>query len=92
MAKVEYTYTLNKVRCTKATKAAILCARNGKTFWVPQSVVHDDSEVYKEGDEGKLVVQLWFAEKEGWSSRDEDEPEPMDAVDGLKAINRKFGR
>ena len=92
MAKAEFTYTLNKVRCAKATKAAILCVHKGREFWVPQSVVSDDSEVYKEGDEGKLVAQLWFAEKEGWSSREEGEPEPTDTVDGLKAINRRFGR
>jgi hypothetical protein len=92
MARAEFTYTLDRVLCKKATKMAILCARKGKEFWVPQSVVHDDSEVYKEGDEGRLVVQLWFAEKEGWAQRDENEPGPMDAVDGLKAIGRKFGR
>lgn len=92
MAKAEYTYTLDKVRCIEGRPKAIRCSRNGKTFWVPQSVVHDDSEVYKEGDEGKLVVQLWFAEKEGWTSREEKEPEPTDTVDGLKAINRRFGR
>jgi len=39
----------------------------GRTFWVPKSVVHDDSEVYKDGSSGKLVVQEWFAEKEGWA-------------------------
>jgi hypothetical protein len=92
VARAEYTYTLDGVYCKKATKAAILCARKGKQFWVPQSVVHDDSEVYKEGDEGKLVVQLWFAEKEGWDHTEDREPEPMDTVDGLKAISRKFGR
>jgi len=35
-------------------------------FWVPKSVLHDDSEVYGKGHEGKLVVQRWFGEKEGW--------------------------
>lgn len=34
--------------------------------WVPQSCVHDDSEVEHDGDEGDLVVKTWFADKEGW--------------------------
>lgn len=36
-------------------------------FWVPKSVIHDDSEVYGgEGAAGELVVKRWFAKKEGW--------------------------
>jgi len=41
----------------------------GHTFWVPKSVLHDDSEVYEKSQVGKLVVKRWFAEKsdeEGW--------------------------
>jgi len=34
--------------------------------WIPQSCVHEDSEVWKDGQEGDLVVKTWFAEKEGW--------------------------
>lgn len=33
-------------------------------FWVPKSVIHDDSEVYEKGGEGKLVVKTWWAQKE----------------------------
>lgn len=33
-------------------------------FWVPQAAIHDDSDVYKEGTEGTLIVHDWFAEKE----------------------------
>ena len=32
--------------------------------WIPKSVIHDDSEVYKAGTTGCLIVQRWFAEKE----------------------------
>lgn len=36
--------------------------------WVPKSVIHDDSEIWEEGQEdGDLVVQDWWAEKEGWA-------------------------
>jgi hypothetical protein len=33
-------------------------------FWIPQKAIHDDSEVYRAGTNGKLVVWDWFAEKE----------------------------
>jgi hypothetical protein len=39
--------------------------------WIPQSQIDDDSEVWKEGDKGDLVIKAWFAEKEGleeWAS------------------------
>lgn len=31
-------------------------------FWVPKSQIHDDSEVYKDGQTGKLIVSEWFFE------------------------------
>lgn len=35
--------------------------------WIPRSQIHDDSEVYDDKDHatGDLVVNRWFAEKEG---------------------------
>ena len=36
------------------------------TAWVPQSQIHDDSDVWKEGDSGALVVTRWIAEQKGW--------------------------
>ena len=35
-------------------------------LWVPQSQIHDDSEVWQEGDSGTLVVTRWIAEQKGW--------------------------
>lgn len=36
------------------------------TLWVPESVIHDDSEVFKGCDgAGDLVVKAWWAEKQG---------------------------
>jgi hypothetical protein len=35
--------------------------------WIPKSGIHDDSEVWKVGqDTGTLVVETWVAEKKGW--------------------------
>lgn len=53
------------VVCKKATDKALLVSINGDDYWVPQSQVDDDSEVYREGDSGELVVSEWWAEKEG---------------------------
>lgn len=38
----------------------------GEEIWVPKKVIHDDSEVWKyPQDEGTLVVEYWWAEKQG---------------------------
>lgn len=34
--------------------------------WIPHSQITDDSEVYKPGTSGKLVVKEWLAEQRGW--------------------------
>lgn len=47
------------------TEAAILVALDGEEIWIPKSVIHDDSEVWEEGDTGVFVVKEWFANKEG---------------------------
>lgn len=57
--------TIPGVTCVAATNAAILCAIGEEEKWIPQSQVHDDSEVYEKGHTGKLVILAWFARKEG---------------------------
>lgn len=37
-----------------------------KPVWIQKSQIHDDSEVYKTGTEGELVVTDWVAEQKGW--------------------------
>ena len=44
-----------------ASKLALAIVINGRREWVPCSVIHDDSEVYKVGDRGTLVIPAWFA-------------------------------
>lgn len=36
-----------------------------KKRWVPKSVLHESSKVRAEKNEGTLVVQAWWAEREG---------------------------
>lgn len=61
------TITIEGARCENETAKAILVWTIGGSWWVPKSVVHDDSEVYKAGTDGDLIVARWFAEKEGIS-------------------------
>jgi hypothetical protein len=49
-----------------ATKIAVLVRlATGFQYWVPQSVIHDDSEVFAAGQKGALIVKAWFAQKQG---------------------------
>lgn len=58
------TTTYVDVHCFRQTNKAIkVDVGNGICLWVPQSQVHEDSEVYGTGHHGKLVVNSWFAEK-----------------------------
>jgi hypothetical protein len=51
--------------CIRESGKAILVTRGRREMWVPKSVIHDDSEVYEDGHHGTLVLQTWWAEKEG---------------------------
>ena len=52
-------------KCIKATPKAILVRIEGGQHWIPQSQIHDDSEVWKEGDEGELAITEWIATEKG---------------------------
>ena len=57
---------LPNVTAKRETAMALLCEiERDDLRWVPKSCIHDDSEVFKEGDEGELAVKSWWAEKEG---------------------------
>lgn len=53
--------------CSGETELAIKIGgiKAGEWTWFPKSVIHDDSEVWEEGQQGTLIVKRWFAEKEG---------------------------
>jgi len=44
---------------------ALLVEIEGEESWIPKSQIDDDSEVFAQGDSGMLVVNEWWAEKEG---------------------------
>jgi hypothetical protein len=58
---------MGPVTVTRETPKAILVTfPGGGEVWIPQAAVHDDSEAWKQGDKGKLVVCAWFARARGW--------------------------
>jgi hypothetical protein len=70
MPREEKTFEVKDAKCTRlaASGKAILVEAEqfDEPVWVPISQVHDDSEVWKPGDEGKLVVTEWIAMQKGW--------------------------
>jgi len=50
-------------KCKHATDVAILVSIDGDDYWVPSSMVHDDSEVFEKGHEGNLIITKWIAKK-----------------------------
>lgn len=70
------TVSFPNTECVEATARSIRVkipfdnkGPNSKTryvwAWIPQSQVTDDSEVWKPGDQGKLVITEWIAEQKG---------------------------
>lgn len=56
---------IEDVLCEAETGKAICCIIDGESVWLPKSQVDDDSEVYKKGTEGVLVISEWIAEQKG---------------------------
>ena len=58
---------IDGTKCIGLSKSnlAILCTNEDwdEDVWVPQSIIHANSEVYKLGTEGVLVVPRWFAKE-----------------------------
>ena len=61
-----------------AGTSSAICVTLGKPgvgrteYWIPQSQIHDNSEVYKAGDTGKLIMSRWIAKKKDIEDRCED--------------------
>ena len=57
-------HAMGEGKVLRETEKAILVALAGAgEMWIPKSVVHDDSEIWKKDDVGKLIVKMWWAEK-----------------------------
>lgn len=47
------------------TDKALLCVIDGKKYWIPKSQIDEDSEVYKKGTDGTLIIPEWLATEKG---------------------------
>lgn len=53
-------------RCIGSTDKAIkIRTVDGRETWIPQSQIHDDSEVWKQDQEGRLVIPEFVAASRG---------------------------
>jgi hypothetical protein len=61
--------SLGKAKCIAKSRTGlalrVILDSDGKAYWIPISVIHDDSEAFDVGHEGDLIVNEWYAEKEG---------------------------
>jgi hypothetical protein len=65
MAKPAGTVEFDGVEVVRETEKAILVMIDDKEVWLPKTQIHDDSEVYKAGTSGKLVITEWIATAKG---------------------------
>lgn len=56
----------------KAIKVRVVVKDKPETFWIPQSQVHADSDVWIKGDKGKLIITKWIASERGFWEKEED--------------------
>ena len=61
-------FTIEHAVCVAESPQAICVVAPvlDKSEWIPLSQVDDDSEVYKKGTRGDLIITEWLAEKKGW--------------------------
>lgn len=57
---------IKDVVATAESLKALLVVVDDQEVWVPKSQIEDESEVYRKGHEGTLVVTDWFAKQKGW--------------------------
>lgn len=48
-----------------STDKALLCDFGDSQQWIPHNHIHDDSDVYKPGDKGEILVTEWIAREKG---------------------------
>ena len=53
------------VEAISQTALALKVIVEEKTVWIPQSQISENSEVWKNGQKGTLIVTEWIAEEKG---------------------------
>lgn len=57
--------SFDEAEVLRETEAALLIRIDGAEHWIPKSQISDDSEIWKQGDKGMLVVTEWIATQKG---------------------------
>ena len=65
MPKFAEEVSLHDVIALRKTPAALVCLIENEEFLIPDSQISDDSEVWKAGDKGTLIISQFIAEKKG---------------------------
>lgn len=67
MGRERVTARYDDVIATAETDSSLLCEHDDwdGSIWFPKSQIDDDSEVWRKGDEGMLVVSAWIAQQKG---------------------------
>ena len=62
-------YTIENARATSENANGIWVEAEDldESTFIPHSQIDDDSEVYKRGTEGDLVISDWLARERGWT-------------------------
>ena len=59
------TVTFHDVEALRDSGKALLCNIEGEEIWIPHNQITEDSEVYKMGTDGDLVITEWIALQKG---------------------------
>lgn len=59
--------TIKNTKAIRDSGRALLVEIPGHSdpIWIPQGQIDEDSEVWRDGDEGDLVITEWIAEQKG---------------------------
>lgn len=62
--------SIGEAICVRETEKSIFVqmdpGKRSEHHWIPQSQVHDDSDVWKVGQRGQLIIKRWWAEEKGF--------------------------
>ncbi len=58
-------FRIDDARATGETDKGIWVDIDGDDHFIPQSQIDEDSEVWKKGDEGVLIITDWLADERG---------------------------
>lgn len=61
---------IEKASAIRDTGKALIVLIEEEEYVIPKSQIHDDSEVYEKGHEGKLIIPKWLAENEELEGED----------------------